>query len=397
MKNQDRRNHTPDFGESIQSVGPLSVTGFSPNVTSLYMGVKTETYKGRDCFEFDIFGSECNYRSWKIEWSKDDLLSEYAYISEIIRNITRNGYELSTIEELARIGYHHYNIIFPGEGVRNEIEKLIGDDKKTRVSVNSNSFIYPWSALYSIDPSQEVDPKYFLGLNSVFYRMLNPMNAEDNSPPFEIEIGQSHSALTYGWSENLPNAEAIEVNYIRQLKEDNLSGRVTEIPAFVNNNGLDRNLKIFDASINDNKPAFIHLACHAENGKTSSQRKIQLRNATYISERDLENAKFEFSDSPIVFINACSVAFVDPNHFASLIQFLLKAGARAVLAPECRIDDERAARFAKSFLQQFFEYGMDLSDALYNARRERFDDEKDLTGIAYALYGQADAKISKGK
>jgi len=394
MHKKTRRNSTPSRAHTLGNIRTnFSAKAESNFVNDINIDIVPETSNDSRIFRVKVRGNGPP-RSCQVRWNDEDLKAEALAMIEAIRRLTWPKVKPEDLKEVARIGYAHYREIFGSEAIRSQIESLIDRNDKIRVCVVSSSFIYPWNFLYTKDLSEEVDPNAFLGMHSVFYRRLDDINGDDEDPHFAIDIG-NRADILYGWCHRLDLAVKTEIKHVRGLHRQDTLRKCVEIPELRQNDGAEKNVQIIAEQLKENKPVFIHLACHAENGSATRDRRIKIRNDTFLSELDFKNGDLQFDENPIVFLNACRLGFPDPTHFSSFIRYLESIGARSVLAPECKIGDAKASKFAVSFLNHVFLDEVDLCEALFLARRERWEVDRDLTGLVYALYGQPDAKILK--
>ncbi len=100
-------------------------------------------------------------------------------------------------------------------------------------------------------------------------------------------------------------------------------------------------------------------------------------------------------EHPFVFLNACQVGGAGENLtlVTGFPQAFVGMGATAVVAPLWSINDECAAKVSQKFYQLVLgEESVTLGQALQRLRQE-FETEKNLTYIAYVLYGDPTARI----
>jgi CHAT domain-containing protein len=97
---------------------------------------------------------------------------------------------------------------------------------------------------------------------------------------------------------------------------------------------------------------------------------------------------------PSYFLNACEMGFINPLKFSTLVRFFLERGARTIVAPDCKVNDLKSARFSQLFYKHLVR-GASVMEALFKARQEMRQKHNDFVGYAYALYGQADARLVK--
>jgi hypothetical protein len=94
---------------------------------------------------------------------------------------------------------------------------------------------------------------------------------------------------------------------------------------------------------------------------------------------------------PIVFLNMCQSAQVNPGISNGFVGFFLNRGACAVIGTDCAIP----AFFAETFAEHVFEYlakGLAVGDSVYAARMSCVRAGNPLA-LAYSVYGYADSQF----
>jgi hypothetical protein len=94
---------------------------------------------------------------------------------------------------------------------------------------------------------------------------------------------------------------------------------------------------------------------------------------------------------PLVFMNACGSAAVDPSSPISFPALFIDNGNRAFVGTETRIPDEFAAAFSRRFYESLF-VGNKVGDSLHRARWALARRTAPL-GILYTLYGNPELRI----
>jgi hypothetical protein len=120
-----------------------------------------------------------------------------------------------------------------------------------------------------------------------------------------------------------------------------------------------------------------------------SERRVdldRLRYALYILRH--EEPKHDEA-GPLVFLNACGSAGVDPSGATSFPQLFLESGMcfLGVIGTEASIPDWFARKFAERFYTRFVE-GVEIGTSLYQTRWELLRVFKNPLGILYTLYAE---------
>lgn len=397
MAHKKLNKFNKSFGSAVTSAGTstdfLEGSNYG-NTQQITIDITEETRGGSTVFRAKMRGI-VDGGSWYIEWSQNELVAEASDILNEARKLTTISCDDQCIKNVAKIGYGHFLKIFPNKGCREDLTRALANKEVDRISVVSNSFIYPWGLLFPINPDAEIDKSKFLGMQCVFFRKFDDSYSNNPPPNYQISAVENMAELTFGWHNSLQEAQNIELPHIRTLaKRGDISGE-HELPALQDNKGASENIEILKDAIETHRSPMIHLACHAENGEVERAKLIQLRNNARLTLSDMRIGELSLGHNPIVFLNACRLGFADPRYFASFIGYFEGIGALSIIAPECEIGDQRAAEFAKVLLDKIFIDRKDVCEALLFARLNRLSDSNDLTGLVYSLYGRPDTLIKK--
>lgn len=339
-------------------------------------------------FSFSLFTSHGPSPGGDIAFGPDDLANAHRHMLSDM-TLLANG-DHTAIERLARTGYDHFRTFF-GTDVLDLPKHSAG--RALNMCVQSDIFSFPWNFLYTRDPKLGIDPAFFLGTRFAVHCRMMPLGRDRGEPPYLMRTVGKHAEVMYGWCDQLQACVQGEVATIQAMAAAGTIRRAVELPELHDNDGIDVNVGTIVQAIETHRPRFIHLACHGQTGQHARERRLRLRANTYVSEEDLRNGDLRLDDHPIVFLNACDVGRVSPQFFTSFASYLLGIGARAVIAPECEVEDAAASAFAEVFLEHYFTRQHNLSDAMFAAKMTLFD-QGSLVGFAYAIYGQASAKLA---
>jgi hypothetical protein len=96
---------------------------------------------------------------------------------------------------------------------------------------------------------------------------------------------------------------------------------------------------------------------------------------------------------PLVFINACHSAELDPGALFNYVDAFVGGGnAAGVIGTEVRVNSALAMQFAQRFYESLLKPGLGAGDAIQRARAE-FLSRGNLFGLAYTPYCWADLKL----
>jgi hypothetical protein len=157
-------------------------------------------------------------------------------------------------------------------------------------------------------------------------------------------------------------------------------------------------------------PRSVHLLyflCHAKSSRTFVRGMPQLRrgelgltSAIAITDDDIRSWSDAWGDDydaePVVFLNCCEAAQMDPFGFSGLVEgFLTYILAAAVVGCSWEVPAHFAHGFAKRFFAQFLgPEASPLGDALYTIRRELLDTLNPF-GLVYAVYGNSAVVVTQ--
>jgi hypothetical protein len=153
----------------------------------------------------------------------------------------------------------------------------------------------------------------------------------------------------------------------------------------------------------------LHFHCHCDTrAQRTGQHALILHTGAYIhGERkidldSLRDALHQLSyeqtkggqSRPLVFLNACGSAGVDPMGATSFPQLFLEEGMRflGVIGTEASIPDEFARIFARKFYDRVLE-GFEIGSALHAIRWELLQICKNPLGILYTLYAAPEIRV----
>lgn len=117
---------------------------------------------------------------------------------------------------------------------------------------------------------------------------------------------------------------------------------------------------------------------------------IELTRNTVIL-RELELEPVDLRGQPMVIMNMCQSAQVLPQLTSSFVHFFLRKRARSVLGTECPIPPKFASAFALELMPLLLS-GAPIGQALLETRRCFAQAFGNPLGLAYSLWGAADAK-----
>ena len=332
--------------------------------------------------------------------SRDELSQTYRSLCEMVEKVLRG--DRSRYYDLAQIGYFVFCKIFASDAMRSRVRQRVMDVGNTPpifVIVHSERFVIPWNLLYLLKPAQdEVDHSLFLGHRCIVVSDIKDPEENPTQPPPEM---CPRVEVLAGYCDRLQYSRDLEIPFIRRHVNGKLSSGAAnycELPELKKKNGracAETDQEAIGALFS--RPwSIVHFACHGSNGQSPDLNYLRVRDLYPLTHAALHDEKHRFSHWPLVFLNACEMGFIDPLKFTSIVRFFLDRGARAVIAPDCKVGDLNAAHFSRSFYK-FFALGQSsLMEALFKARHEVYQRYADFIGFTYTLYGQPDARLEMG-
>ncbi|MEO3748841.1 CHAT domain-containing protein [Plantactinospora sp. B5E13] len=99
------------------------------------------------------------------------------------------------------------------------------------------------------------------------------------------------------------------------------------------------------------------------------------------------------TDKPLVFLNACGTAVMDPHSAISLLQPFQRNGNRGVIGTSANIPDGIAAAFSRWFYTGLLT-GATVGRALHEAKWRLLRDRGSVLGLLYSLHGLAGMRVT---
>ncbi|MFI7068396.1 CHAT domain-containing protein [Kribbella sp. NPDC050124] len=134
----------------------------------------------------------------------------------------------------------------------------------------------------------------------------------------------------------------------------------------------------------------LYFLCH---GEERARGPVLVLGRAGISRSNLTAKKVSLDHQPLVVMNACDTAALEPEKAISLVQGFVYHGAGAVVGTEITIFTSLAYGFALAFLDSLLTDHASLGTALRASRLELLRRGNPL-GLAYILYGLPDARLT---
>lgn len=289
------------------------------------------------------------------------------------------------LRTLAEIGYQTFVRLLPDADFREEVAAAIDASDDFRIEIVGDPYLVPWGLLYTMSPDAPFDARHFVGVSAKIKRSFLSERYERPASP---AIAASRPRIQFGLNSDLAHARTVEQPFISRLAP--ASAAFLMLPALKGDlsEGRRRLRELLIAGQAD----FIHFACHGtgldeEHCATFTiDKRFKIRSDILFRHGD------RLPKLPVVFLNACEMGISRADQYQSLVRPFLDCGARAVVATECHVPDERAARFACDVYEKLFVDRKSLAQAVVESTAFRCS-QGDPIGLAYTVYGQADSRL----
>lgn len=164
---------------------------------------------------------------------------------------------------------------------------------------------------------------------------------------------------------------------------------------------LQRSDQTFNGVIRSPGDQIQHFVCHCyTDERVPSDSALRLSNSNTATIAELQ-ASLDLPDhttaptfGPLIFLNACGTARMDPMSAASFPRFFLRDNHnRGFIGTETNIPDQFAADFSKCFYSGLLK-GLSLGQAIYEAKWAMLRQAKNPLGILYTFYADPDMALS---
>lgn len=336
---------------------------------------------------------------------------------EVLINILKEN-RLRGNEEYEMLGSLLYNALL-NNSIGRELFQLKSNKEVDKIKIElkfngaDNKYAHwPWEYLYCPDDKHAGEKGYFLSTHPKII-MSRPVNAdmEELKEPIRVLLvapGPSSSGeeseikkrktifkqplLAY---EQLFDAISLILKDNKYIHVHQLIAKDTLVPE-TQENAMVLTIKDFADCVNQIKPHIIHFLGHGRINDKAKEGEVAFTTSDgrvdWISEtrfaNEIKNAKARF-----VFLQACETAALAPYKAISGVarQLTGKDGLPAVIAMQCKINQDSAIDFAQSFYEKLSTTGI-IGDAvqagrqaIMNAKRQLIDSEMEEKDFAFGI------------
>jgi CHAT domain-containing protein len=142
----------------------------------------------------------------------------------------------------------------------------------------------------------------------------------------------------------------------------------------------------------------VYFYCHATSGDKNGdpdKASIVMGKSDPVTLADLSldaPTSVQLAGHPLVFINACESADLDPRFYAGFVPYFMAKGARGVIGTECRTPVLFAIHFAEAFFGHLLD-GRTVGESVLLARREFLEKNRNPLGLTYAVHCDTQTRI----
>jgi hypothetical protein len=331
------------------------------------------------------------YYEYDFNSAELSLPDQYQHIVAKLTEVLDAGKNYD-LYELAHCGHELYLKIVGHDEIRTQIFEAENSDKVLRIDITSRKFTFPFGLLYTRDPDQILDARFFLGVGHIVNRIPRERDFLKTRPAL---ICDGDPGISWAVNSDLQHATLYEVPRLKQLARSRFAchrSSVSPLGEFRKVAG-GKGYAELRAKLKSQGSRIIHFACHGRKGAGGEPAGFIIDSNFEVSTIMLEKSNFTLERSPIIFLNACEMAFDSADSFHCFVQPFFKMNAKAIVAPECPINDSSATYFANAFYKYFVRQHHMVADAVWLARQERLV-RGDYTGLAYSVFGQPEAYIA---
>ncbi len=306
---------------------------------------------------------------------------------------------------LAQAGFRLYQKIFFGAKADLEARllgqrlRMMAEGTRMNIQVFSTEFLLPWGLLYLAEEMPqtvaEVDLERFLGMRHIIEHI--PWQTSFSVLDSEMDITEG---LQVSLNVNTDIDQEMDKPFVvEQLAEWEEIRQRGEALVSVRRSGEEVLQALKSGSARDQVMYFYcHAASHSLlNGEDPGESALMLSGRKPVYLDDLQTsagADHLLPGSPLVFLNACQSAELSPLFYEGFVPYFMDKGARGVIGTECDVPAVFARHFASAFFQRFLQ-GELLGEIVLGLRREYATQHRNLLGLLYAVYVDADTRLKR--
>jgi hypothetical protein len=271
-----------------------------------------------------------------------------------------------------------------------EVHKAV--KRRPIILIHTDEMYVPWELAAVKPPLNEIYGPSYLGAQAVVGRWLRHRKVP-KPPPHDVQLRTVLIfASDYGKSASLarlPQALKEQQNLKVNLPAYGLEAETYEATFENIEQLLDQERK---------RGTAIHFAVHGHRRiqPGASEEHLVFADGRPISPSMLAGGREDDPRFDLVFINACQIgtAAESLGQAAGFPGALIKAGAKAFLAPLWNVHDTTARSIAEAFYEQTLQDGVSVAEFL-SERRRLYEPKGTTTPLAYIFYGHPRLRVRK--
>jgi hypothetical protein len=331
---------------------------------------------------------------WYIDMKIDDLQKINSQLKNAIEGISADSSNTSeSLRNIANIGHRAYNKIFGNSPHSKNLDHLFTSDRRLNFQITTEDFFIPWELIYPYNVINEaLSFDRLWGFQHIISRII-VQEIGNCEGYFTSPIINSSPGPRFGLFLNreLEHVTKFEIPFFEKLWDDKKIVLFT-LQSLDPTNRADGLMKF--RIFWDHGFDIAHFSCHASYANEDVDNShVLLSDDFSLSIEDCDNLKLILKNNPLVFLNACETGNMNPKHAAFFAKELIRYGARGVVATECEVPDEFAAKFIEVFYNEFLS-GVQLGDSLLNTRRYFLENHNDPSGLLYSMYAPPIIRIA---
>ncbi len=262
-------------------------------------------------------------------------------------------------------------------------------EQLTDLEVASNLPMVPWELLHLAAPNGRlppsvVDGRYFLGQRGLTRSLPNV-----SQPTLELHLGRNQAVV-------------VEPSYLAMPDLDRLIRMSRPLLRRLGALVRDSTLNAVTTLLDDGGFDLFHFSGHGGASPDGIAQYLVLEDSrvedgqwvSVLNSQTVSGIAGPPDRRPLVFLNGCQTGLIGstvPGQ-GGFAEAFLQRGAGAFIGSQWRIEDTAAATYAEMFYDLLIDQGATLSEAAAGARQLSVD-EWSATSLAYAVYGDPDARI----
>ena len=262
---------------------------------------------------------------------------------------------------------------------------LLADREATGVFQIVSDRPLPWQLVYCGDSSSPVDCQRFLGLRFATEHLQSTglgvarCRPSEQSDPAVAFISPSLPSETITRHRNRFKGEPLLASERQAyFSEDAVIDEVTGM-------GLGRAAFYFycHAQVNALSSEHVYLKLTDHDSRLTLD---ALRRTTMFKHDAGRRERLEFTNAPLVFLNACGSAQVEGRYYERLLGYFVDKRAGCVIGTETEMPAFFATEFAMAFWNEVLDNSAPIGQALFEVRRHFWEEYGNPLGLLYSLY-----------